>query len=63
MFLIVKFVNKRCGPRLKKWYFGREVVRERLGETEAQMLNDSQDLDELSKNIKKERQKKKDFTI
>lgn len=62
LYVIMKVFNKKCVPRLQKWYFGREIVRERLGEAAVQMVEDSPDLDELSKTIKHERENK-EFTI
>jgi hypothetical protein len=62
LYLTIKRFSKKCGPRLQKWYFGREIVRIKLGEAAAQMLDDSQDLDELYKIIKKERETK-EFNI
>ncbi|XP_031553752.1 uncharacterized protein LOC116290786 isoform X2 [Actinia tenebrosa] len=60
--LIIMGFNKKCRPRLQKWYFGRNIVREKLGETAVQMIVDSPDLEELSKTIKQERENK-EFTI
>ena len=52
-----KFYQTKCVPLLREWYFQREIVRESLGETAINMLDEAIDFGELFTEVEKENKK------
>lgn len=49
---LVTFVNKKCTPRLRKWYFKREKIRRRYTDWELSMLIDKRRLEIYLRELK-----------